>query len=245
MEETEKKETRQPKTIEELKQWYEDRHLPAEEVTRFFIGKNITEPKAFGIYKDKKGEFVVYKNKANGVRSVRYKGPDEAIAVGEILLRLKSEIVNQKMGNNGGSNWQPAEKSAISPGCSCGILGGVVSFLIASCMALFLWFCVDSVPNGYYRYEGQNYYHQGTAWFIYNVMNQDWSQAPSLNNVINKDNAGQYRVNDFDGKKFESTQWYYGNDNKSYDDDYDNDDDYDWDDDDTWDSDDTDWDSDW
>jgi len=48
MEETEKKETRQPKTI--------------------------------GIYKDEKGEFVVYKNKANGVRSVRYKGPDEAIA---------------------------------------------------------------------------------------------------------------------------------------------------------------------
>lgn len=85
------------KTIEELKQWYIDAHLPPENITRFFIGKNCKEKKAFGIYKDTNtGHFVVYKNKANGVRAIRYEGFDEAFAVNELYLRLKQEIANQK-----------------------------------------------------------------------------------------------------------------------------------------------------
>ena len=71
----------QPKTIEELQRWYEARELPPEEVTRFFLGKNITEPRAFGIYKDGSGDFIVYKNKADGTRAIRYQGADEAYAV--------------------------------------------------------------------------------------------------------------------------------------------------------------------
>ena len=87
-----------PKTIEELKGWYAARNLPDESITRFFIGKDIKEPKAFGIYKD--GEnFIVYKNKANGSRAIRYKGTDEAYAVNELYLKLKSEILNQKSRN--------------------------------------------------------------------------------------------------------------------------------------------------
>ena len=39
-----------PKTIEKLKQWYKDMNLPHEPVTRFFIGKNVTYKRAFGIY---------------------------------------------------------------------------------------------------------------------------------------------------------------------------------------------------
>ena len=39
-----------PKTIAELQQWYQDRHLPPYETTRFFIGINYKKPKAFGIY---------------------------------------------------------------------------------------------------------------------------------------------------------------------------------------------------
>ena len=41
-----------PKTIEELKKWYVDHNLSDENITRFFIGKNYTEKRAFGIYKD-------------------------------------------------------------------------------------------------------------------------------------------------------------------------------------------------
>lgn len=84
-----------PKTIEELQQWYLDRHLPPEETTRFFIGKNYKGPRAFGIYEEN-GRFVVYKNKADGSRAVRYEGTDQAYAVNEIYMKLKSEIISQK-----------------------------------------------------------------------------------------------------------------------------------------------------
>ena len=80
----------QPLTIEELRQWYEGKGLPPEEVTRFFIGKDIREPKAFGIYyEEDTGNYVVYKNKASGERSVRYRGTDQAYAVNELFQKLK------------------------------------------------------------------------------------------------------------------------------------------------------------
>lgn len=87
-----------PETIEELKQWYVVHKLPPEETTRFFIGKNIKEPRAFGIYEEN-GRFIVYKNKNDGSRAVRYEGRDEAYAVNELYLRLKEEILNQKKHN--------------------------------------------------------------------------------------------------------------------------------------------------
>ena len=55
-----------------------DRHLPPYETTRFFIGINYKKPKAFGIYQDG-DQFIVYKNKANGERAIRYQGTDEAM----------------------------------------------------------------------------------------------------------------------------------------------------------------------
>lgn len=84
-----------PKTIEELQRWYAARNLPPYETTRFFIGINYTEPRAFGIYQDGK-DFVVYKNKSNGERVIRYQGTDEAYAVNELYIKLKDEILNQK-----------------------------------------------------------------------------------------------------------------------------------------------------
>lgn len=50
------------------------------------------QPKAFGIYKDSDGNFVVYKNKGDGTRAERYRGKDEAYAVNEIYQKLRSEI---------------------------------------------------------------------------------------------------------------------------------------------------------
>ena len=88
-----------PKTIEELKAWYAARKLPPYETTRFFIGTDYPGPKAFGIF-EKDGIYTVYKNKADGSRAVRYRGSDEAYAVNEIYLKLKSEILNQKAHQN-------------------------------------------------------------------------------------------------------------------------------------------------
>ena len=89
-----------PQTIEELKQWYIAMNLPDEKVTRFFIGKNYKRPKAFGIYQDERtGNFIVYKNKGDGERAVRYDGRDETYAVNEIYQKLKDEVYNQKSNN--------------------------------------------------------------------------------------------------------------------------------------------------
>ena len=85
-----------PKTIEEL-QDYCDRNGFEAHRTRFFVGEDYREPKAFGIYKDPEtGEFIVYKNKDNGVRAIRYQGYNEEFAVSELYDRLQAEIVNQQ-----------------------------------------------------------------------------------------------------------------------------------------------------
>ena len=62
-----------PKTIEELKAFCAAHNMPLEKM-RFFIGVDFREPRAFGIYRDENGDFIVYKNKADGSRAVRYRG---------------------------------------------------------------------------------------------------------------------------------------------------------------------------
>ena len=84
-----------PKTIEELRAFAESHNLPLRDM-RFFIGEDYKEPRAFGIYEESDGNFVVYKNKANGERAVRYRGKDEAYAVNELYQKMKSEVANQK-----------------------------------------------------------------------------------------------------------------------------------------------------
>ena len=229
----------QPKTIEELQAWYVGHHLPPEHITRFFIGKNITEPKAFGIYKNSNGDCVVYKNKSTGERAIRYQGADEAYAVNELYQRLKAEIVDQKAYINARrptSTQQPliSSKPKKKRGCAFAIL---FVFIIGALMAIF----DKSAPNGYYNYQGKDYYHQGSSWYYYDAYTDDWYESPDID--INKDNADDYRIDNHVGKDFEESSWY---DDGSTSDDYDWDDDDDWDyDDDDWDSGSTDWDSDW
>lgn len=84
-----------PKTIEELKAFCRAKNLPLEKM-RFYIGMDFRQPKAFGIYKDSDGNFVVYKNKGDGTRAERYRGRDEAYSVNEIYQKLRSEIQIQR-----------------------------------------------------------------------------------------------------------------------------------------------------
>ena len=114
-----------PKTIEELQQWYKNRNLPAPEVTRFFIGVDYKEPRAFGIYKDDNGDFIVYKNKGDGSRAVRYQGKDEEYAVNELYQRLKDEIVHQKANNKGGGVTRSGGGGGFGSGGRSGSGGGL------------------------------------------------------------------------------------------------------------------------
>ena len=78
-----------PRTIDELKEYCEQRKLPLERM-RFFIGQNYLQPKAYGIYRIG-DRFIVYKNKSDGTRAIRYDGPDEAHAVSELYCKLTYE----------------------------------------------------------------------------------------------------------------------------------------------------------
>lgn len=240
----------EPKTIEELKQWYVAHKLPPEETTRFFIGKDIKEPKAFGIYKNSKGDFVVYKNKASGERAVRYEGSDEGYAVNELYQRLRAEIADQKEHSRGRSrsssgysrNLNRSSRTSSDVSIFLVIFTVVLIIIISSVVAIF-----DKSPSeGYYRYKGNDYYYQDNDWYIYDLATDSWDSVwdeSELNSTINSDTYRDYRIYDHDGSQFEDSSWYdAGNDDDDSDWDSDSSWDSDWDD---WDSGGTDWDSDW
>ena len=184
----------QPLTIEELKKWYESKGLPPENVTRFFIGKNVREPKAFGVYfEEESGNYIVYKNKASGERAVRYRGTDQAYAVNELFQRLKQEITQQKMrnvkqaaGGTGGKRDPKADlvesgktlgKGCI--GCLVFIVGSVAAIFVLM-IALGLFLMRNDPSGGYYTYDNTCYYYSTRSyadlnWFRYD--GEDW-QGP-------------------------------------------------------------------
>ncbi|MDD6194703.1 MAG: hypothetical protein PUB19_07380 [Lachnospiraceae bacterium] len=214
-----------PVTIEELQKFIAEKNIPAEKI-RFFIGVDYREPKAFGIYKDEMtGNFVVYKNKADGTRAVRYEGKDEAYAVNEIYQKLRDEINrnNEQHGKTGGGvgGNAPYQQSGTYAG------GGndperrnnnrkfrLLLVLVIIIMVISLFMCFAKVAGRTSGHGGGVYIHN-TNGYEYNYDDSDSSGGDS------------YDVND------------------SYDDSWDTD----WDAGSSWDSDwgsfDSNWDSDW
>lgn len=221
-----------PRTIDELKAWYAAAHLPPEHVTRFFIGKNIKEPRAFGIYQEG-DRFIVYKNKDDGSRAVRYHGPDEAYAVNELWQRLRAEIHNQKARNQKGiSAPVPLRDRLIS--CSIVIITLALIAILSYPMLKAIW----EAPNtGYYRYDDAWYYYD-SGWYGYSDY---W--YPLDEPTVFADNwddyyeSSYYRSDyaDYDLVDFKTTEYYelhISSDDS-------------WSSSDSWDSGSTDWSSDW
>lgn len=182
-----------PKTIEDLRNWYISHNLPPEETTRFFIGKNIQERRAFGIYFDEQTQnFVVYKNKDNGQRAVRYEGKDEAYAVNELYQRLKEEIQHQKRLNadiKTGTK-TPSVKVYKNAGTKL-----VVIFIavIITVLASTLYIKDISTPReGYYYYQDNTYYYYQNRWYmVNNVTNNRWMYLESGKPIL-KTNIKKY-----------------------------------------------------
>ena len=81
-----------PQTMYELRKFAETVGISLERL-HFHLGEDYKGRCAFGIYRDEKsGNYVVYKNKDNGKRAIRYEGPDEAYAVNELYQKLKERI---------------------------------------------------------------------------------------------------------------------------------------------------------
>lgn len=240
-----------PRTIEELKQWYMARKLPPAEVTRFFIGQDYQQPKAFGIYKNEHGEFVVYKNKADGSRAVRYQGKDEEFAVNELYQKLKDEIVHQSKRTNA----RVSTNANISPRLIQYIIVGSSIFIVLAVLFIIFATVFASWDNtsGYYIYSNRPYYKDGANWYVYDYDSEDWATTSEPLDYDYNDNS-EYQGVDYntaiedwniDSSEFsnveDSSVW---EDSHYYDSDYDSD--YDWDSGSGWDSDfSSDWDSDW
>ncbi len=255
----------EPKTIEDLQRWYEARNLPKAEITRFFIGIDYKKPKAIGIYKDENGDFIVYKNKANGERAIRYRGKDEEYAVSEVYQKLKDEIVHQKANSANFSTKKPTgirgffksvrDNWFVAFGIvffAVGVLGILIDFITGVSNI------IQGRHNGYYDYDDSIYYSYNGDWYYY-----DDDYTYSWTPVSKEDAIPQEIASNYDdyylSKNWDSsisaTNWddttYYEETHASTDsddyyyDDYSNDSDYDWGGSDSWDSGGTDWDSDW
>ena len=245
----------QPKTIEQLQEWYKARNLPPENVTRFFIGKDVKEARAFGIYKNSAGDFVVYKNKSDGSRAIRYQGADEEYAVNEIYQKLKVEITNQKANNVNRSTPKSSNNKKSGSGSLLSGLFYLIIWLLmkpigigllAIIAGIFIAIFDHSPSEGYYRYQGNDYYYQDDNWYMYDDYNDSWSYATNydfLDDLINDETDYEYRVYDHEGYSFEDSSYYDDDSSYSYSYDYDSswdsDSSWDWDSGDSWDS----WDS--
>ena len=260
-----------PRTIEELKEWYIARNLPPEDTTRFFIGKDYPGAKAFGIFKNEiSGEIIVYKNKADGSRAIRYQGRDEAFAVSELLAKLKEEILKRKstnsrnINNNVINNFNSRSRSTRSYSSFNKTNNGFLLLLVIFSMIIgsIGIGSIVSKQYGYYYYNDEYYYRQKGSWYKYYDDNNNYGeydvngwQVVEPPDELKKNYKKYYKSKTHESyyrtADFEDTSYYvpsYSSSSSYYDDD---DDDwyssssYDWDDDDDWDWDSSDWDSDW
>ena len=159
-----------PQTIEELLAFCERHKLPLAKM-RFFIGLDYPGAKAFGIYRDADGQFVVYKNKADGSRAVRYRGPDEAFAVREIFEKLKSEASVQRANAisrrrsaaaAGGGTYGKAEEASLprQKRRPNKFLIAILALAAAITIGRTVARLRPHYQPGYYSYGGQTYYSQ-------------------------------------------------------------------------------------
>ena len=229
-----------PTTIKELQEWYSAHNLPPYEVTRFFIGKDYKEPKAFGIYKDEStGKFVVYKNKDTGERKIRYEGKDEKYAVNELYLKLKEEIANQKSNNSSKhTNFSKYHPLFIM------LITYIIMFLFTISIIIAGFMYIPS--RGYYNINDNEYYYVNGNWYIYD--DYDWrsTKKPDYDGNIRSyydgygyDSSSSY--SDIETSDVYDESWEVSSSSSS--------DDWDssssWSSSDSWDSSSTDWGSDW
>ena len=231
-----------PSTIDELKAFCREKNMPLAQM-RFFIGQDYPDPRAFGIYRDYDGNYVVYKNKSDGSRSIRYQGPDEAYAVREIYLKLRDETEKRR---GIARNPQPVRSGGGGKKSLAGIFSPIIVVIIAAVLAVSM--LIPSGPkkpyNGYYHFDDNYYYYQDDNWYYYSNTVLDWLSAgmvdPELEDHFEDYYSSSYYHQDYGIEDF-SESAYYDSESREEDDDSDSWD-YDYD---SWDAGDTDWNSDW
>ena len=145
------------------------------------------------IISDSTGNYVVYKNKDTGIRAIRYKGKDEAFAVNELYLRLKKEILNQKLlelkrqeleaNANIPKDDEYIDQNAMMKELQTkekmkealkesrhNFFKEIIKLVIIIGILLILggiYFKFFYHPTGYYDYNGTYYYYRNGNWYVY------------------------------------------------------------------------------
>lgn len=227
-----------PTTIEELRAYCRAHNLPLQDM-RVFIGEDYRGAKAFGIYRDEAtGNFIVYKNKADGSRAVRYEGNDEAYAVNELYLKIKERVEVQKSHQRAKREGNPVESHRF-------LMKSLVFKLIILTMAVniaVVFWQASGPSRGYYAYQGNAYYYDRSDWYEWDDGYDEWTPVKA-DSELKRNHDDYYQSASWDSSQdtgnFEDSVYYREAD--FADDDWD----YDWDDGDSWDSGYDDWDSDW
>ena len=214
------------------------RQMPLEKM-RFFINEDRREPKCFGIYHDDAlDRWIVYKNKADGSRAVRYSGPDEGYAAQEIWAKIQSEIELRRP-----KQMTPAQKRAKARGR---IIAIVAAIALAAGMTAFVIHEFRKPNRGYYRVDDGLYYYQNSDWYYYDDGDWTYYDAPEDEGWYGDGYYGQsYYGFEDEGEAFEYSEYYVEPARDDSSDSSDDSDAFDSDIFDSWDSDATDWDSDW
>ncbi len=245
-----------PKTIEELQEYCAERGMPLLRM-RFFIGQDCREAKAFGIYRDG-SEYVVYKNKSDGSRAERYRGPDEQHAVREIFAKLLDECHNRGIYPDG----KPQSRNASytdgngaasgnrgfggSSGNGGGKLFRTIIIIIVIIVIIKAISGGSGGSSGYYGGGGgysSDYYYDDNNYYDNSYYDNNSSSSYDHYNDSSwssdyNDSSSSWWSNDNDS----SSSWWSSDDDDWGSSSWDNDWDSGWDD---WDSGGTDWDSDW
>lgn len=234
-----------PATIQELKDYCAAHHLPLNEM-RVFIGENYRGARAFGIYRDENtGNFIVYKNKADGSRAIRYEGNDEAYAVNELYQKIRERVETQR------SHMDPNKSSGQkSPGSRIfkSLTFRLILLTWVLAMALPMFFSLRRTigpERGYYLYQNDTYYFDDSKWYEWDEADGDWMPA-RVDSDLKKNHESYYESSTWDtsmgADDFSGSSYYESPKSSDWDDD---DWDYDWDSGSDWDSSYDDWDSDW
>ena len=160
-----------PATIEQLRAFCDYHGMPLRQM-RFFVGEDFREARAFGIYRDG-DEFIVYKNKSDGRRAVRYHGPDEAYAVGELYAKLLDECHSRDLWPDG----KPQGAARRQKGSKAVLI--VVILAVMAIAVAIVGFAVASdhrrhAHDGYYNLGDEGiYYRYGSDWY-YEDDDYDW-----------------------------------------------------------------------
>ena len=223
-----------PRTIGELKGFCEANGMPLERM-RFFIGEDCREPRAFGIYRDGE-DVVVYKNKSDGSRAVRYHGPDEAHGVKELYDKLLDECHKRDIWPDGKpEDYEERKRRARSRRAL--LIATVVVAMLAFGVGGYLFMRIAHRHDGYYRFDDYGiYYCYGGDWY-YDDDSCDWVEVSE----VPEEDYTDYYVGDSYEPEWGGSDFYESNtweqiqaeshtDSSDYN---------------SWDSGDTDWDSDW